>query len=117
MRTAQIFRLKLEYRTGEFIKAISEASKYAKSVLGVPYDDPFILDNGKLYCSELLYECFKEFHIFDSILKPMTFKASNSDSFLPAWVEYYEKLGLPIPEGKLGLNPVSLSRSPKLLKL
>ena len=27
--------------------------------VGAPYDEPFLLNNGKWYCSELLYEGYK----------------------------------------------------------
>ena len=42
------------------------------------------------------------------------FKDPQTDAFFPAWVEYYEELGQKIPEGELGLNPGSISRSDKI---
>jgi hypothetical protein len=35
----------------------------------------------------------------------MTFKELNSENFLPAWEEYFNKMNVPIPEGKPGINP------------
>jgi hypothetical protein len=44
----------------------------------------------------------------------MTFKPLGNDQFFPVWEEYYEKLGIEIPEGKPGINPGGMSRSPKI---
>jgi hypothetical protein len=41
----------------------------------------------------------------------MTFNEPGTDSPFVHWVEYYEELGHPIPEGELGLNPGRMSRS------
>lgn len=95
---------------------ISRAVKYSKSLLGKPYDDVFLLNNDQYYCSELLYESFKEANhgtpVFE--LEPMTFIDPETKTFNPVWVDYYHGLKCPIPEGKPGLNPGSISRSEKL---
>ncbi len=97
-------------------ESLRQASDFALKQVGQPYDDAFILNNGKWYCSELIYEAFKtanqqkEFFL----LAPMTFKDPNTKDFFPAWVEYYKELHQPIPEGALGINPGSISRSDKL---
>jgi hypothetical protein len=44
----------------------------------------------------------------------MTFKAPGSDETLPAWREYFAKLGIDVPEGQPGINPGGISRSPVL---
>ena len=58
------------------------------------------------YCSELIYEIFLKANqnvpVFT--LNAMTFKAPGSKDFTPEWVEYYKKLGEPIPEGEPGIN-------------
>ncbi len=94
----------------------SKAVAFALSQLGVPYDDVFLYDNGKYYCSELLYEAYKAANKGKDFfsLEPMTFKIPASDQFFPVWIEYYEQLKLPIPQGQLGINPGGISRSPKL---
>ena len=92
------------------VKARTEA------YLNIPYDDVFILNNQKYYCSELLYDIFKEANndqaFFD--LEPMTFKDPFNGEFLPIWIDYYRNLNTPIPQGKLGINPAGISRSPKI---
>jgi hypothetical protein len=40
----------------------------------------------------------------------MTFIDPATGKFFPAWVDYYAELGIPIPEGKPGLNPGGMSR-------
>jgi hypothetical protein len=93
-----------------------QAITYAKQQIGKPYDNEFLLENGEWYCSELLYQSFKEANnkkdFFE--LEPMTFKDPKTKIFFPAWVDYYKQLNKTIPEGKLGINPGLISRSNKL---
>lgn len=97
-------------------KHVSAASSFSLEQVGAPYDEPFILDNGRWYCSELVYEAFHAASGQDDFfaLNPMTFKDPTSQDFFPAWVDYYTELGAEIPEGKLGTNPGLISRSEKL---
>jgi uncharacterized protein YycO len=83
---------------------------------GTAYDDVFLYSNGKYYCSELIYDVFKEANNGKPFfqLQPMTFKIPGKNEFFPAWIEYYKELGMPIPEGELGINPGGISRSNKL---
>ena len=89
----------------------------AKSFVGQPYDDAFLPDNGRMYCSELIYDCF-----LDATGKPF-FKAQpmnwrDKEGNLPEyWKKHFEKLGMPVPEGVPGTNPTDLSQSPLLQKL
>ena len=50
---AAIARITLPERRELATRAIGEAKKY----LGQPYDDSFLPHNGKMYCSELAWEC------------------------------------------------------------
>ncbi len=92
-------------------KYISSAIDVSQNYLGKPYDAVFNLKNDRYYCSELIHQCFIDAgkKIFKE--NPMTFKDPKTDSFFPAWVEYFESLKARIPEGKLGLNPGGMSRS------
>ena len=89
----------------------------AKSHLGQPYDDAFLPNNGALYCSELIYECFLDAagkHLFEA--KPMNWR--DKDGNLPKyWEKHFTELGVPVPEGVPGTNPTDMSRSPLLRKL
>ncbi|MES2479166.1 MAG: YiiX/YebB-like N1pC/P60 family cysteine hydrolase [Bacteroidota bacterium] len=93
------------------------AVEVARQKIGIPYDDAFVYDNGKYYCSELLYDAFKEANQNKDffLLRPMTFKQPNSDTFFPVWVQYYQELKMPIPEGWAGINPGGISLSPNLV--
>ncbi|MFM7724274.1 MAG: YiiX/YebB-like N1pC/P60 family cysteine hydrolase, partial [Bacteroidota bacterium] len=92
---------------------VQRAIGYAISLIGKPYDDAFLLNNDRYYCSELLYEAFIAANYGKEVfqLSPMTFKEPNTLEYYPVWVDYYSKLKCPIPEGKPGLNPGGISRS------
>ncbi|WP_250580712.1 YiiX/YebB-like N1pC/P60 family cysteine hydrolase [Flavobacterium fragile] len=103
-------RLKRKYR-----KYIPEAISFSLQQVGVPYDDEYLYDNGKYYCSEIIYDAFLHSYkkpLFD--LVPMTFKSPKSNEYFEVWTDYYEKLKMEIPEGQLGCNPGGISTSDKL---
>lgn len=82
--------------------------------LGLPYDDYFLSDNGRVYCSELVEECFYDLdgrRLFEAA--PMNFMAA--DGTLPAyWRRWFDSLGVEVPQGVPGTNPTDLSHSEKL---
>lgn len=89
----------------------------ALSHLGETYDWHFLPDNGKMYCSELIYESYLDEngeHIFSTV--PMNFRAPDG-SMPEFWIKLYNKLGTEIPQGIPGTNPNDLSRSPLLLSI
>lgn len=77
----------------------------ARSYLGLPYDWSYLPDNGKLYCSELVWESYRTCdgeRLFPA--RPMNFRAA--DGSMPSfWTELFAELGEPIPEGVPGTNP------------
>ena len=89
---------------------IKAAISRAIGFIGLPYDWSYLPDNGKIYCSELIHECFRfngGGHIF--VAKPMSFRDENGQ--IPEfWVESFAKLGEPIPEGVDGTNPNDMLR-------
>lgn len=106
-----VARLKDNYK-----HLIPEAIAFSKDQLGVPYDDEYLYDNGKYYCSELLYDAFKHanggqevFHLY-----PMTYKAPGSDTFFPEWAAYFAGRNMEVPEGQPGCNPAGLTLEPTL---
>ena len=105
-----VYRLTVPFDTAAVIAR-------AHSFLGQHYDDAFMHDNGALYCSELIYECFLDYagnHLFEAI--PMNWRAP--DGTVPQyWLEHFKELNTPIPEGLPGTNPTALSHSPLLRKL
>jgi hypothetical protein len=103
-------RLKQKYRA-----LIPEAITFALQQIGVAYDEEYLYNNGKYYCSELLYDAFLHAYkkpFFE--LFPMTFKSPKSNEFFEVWADYYKKLHIEIPEGKPGCNPGGISTSNKL---
>ena len=95
--------------------AIPAAIKRAEKMLGKPYNFSYILSDSTHYCSEFIYRAFEPDSIFK--LNPMTFKDPETGEFLPTWIEYYEKLGVNIPEGQPGCNPNGLAASDKLIRI
>ena len=109
-----VFRLKEEYR--HLIPlALVEGLKH----VGKDYDNTFILNNDKYYCSEIIYEIFLKSNnnapLFE--LNTMTFKRNNSDNYLEEWIEYFNFFNSPIPEGELGINPGAMSKSKVIDKI
>lgn len=92
---------------------IPKAIKFAKSKLGLAYDEIFDINNNKYYCSELIYDAFMHAHngipLFD--LQAMTFVDPDTGTTFPIWEKYYINLNAKIPEGKQGLNPGGISTS------
>lgn len=95
---------------------VGKAMTEAKQLIGKPYDDAFLIDNEKWYCSELIYEVFKKANSNNNFfeLAPMTFKDPKTGQYFPAWISYYKEMNTTIPEGKPGLNPGLISRSDKI---
>ncbi len=95
---------------------VQKAVKVALRYKGIPYDDVFIYNNKKYYCSEMIYDAFKKANGNKPFfaLEPMTFRIPGSDAYYPVWVSYYADLKMDIPEGKPGINPGGISRSSKI---
>lgn len=108
--SVEIYRLAVPFDTAGVVHR-------AKSFVGQPYDDSFLPDNGKMYCSELIYEAFVDSagrHLFQN--RPMSFRDRHGR--MPRyWRKHFRKLGIPIPEGVPGTNPTDISHSPILKKI
>ncbi len=103
-------RLKPQYR-----HLIEPALERLNGYLGKSYDHIFDIKNDSYYCSELVYLSYLD-ESGESLFKlyPMTFIDPDTRETFPAWVDYYQDLGVNIPEGEPGLNPGGISRSPVL---
>lgn len=97
-------------------RGIMEFVAKAKNLVGADYDFTFLPDNGKYYCSELVYECYQRHGkpVFEAV--PMNFRNADGD-FDPYWVELFERQGMEIPQGVLGTNPNDLYHSPLLVPI
>jgi hypothetical protein len=94
----------------------SKAIVYALNQTGTPYDDDFGYNNGKYYCSELIYDAYKTANNNKPFFRlyPMTFKDPATGETFPAWTDYYKNINTEIPEGKPGCNPGGISTSDKI---
>ncbi|SFE37086.1 YiiX/YebB-like N1pC/P60 family cysteine hydrolase [Thermophagus xiamenensis] len=104
------FRLK-----DEFKGSIEEAVRRVNSVLGQPYNRTYVIEDSGYYCSELIWWAFAPDSVFS--LAPMTFKDPETGVFHKGWEEHYQKLGVPIPEGKPGCNPNGMAASRAIFRL
>ena len=102
-----IGRLLPKYET-----VIEQSINRAKILVGKAYDSVFLPNNDAYYCSELVYDCFLDSNqapIFANY--PMSFKDKETNEFYPAWVDFFDRIGMPIPEGTAGTNPNDMSNS------
>ncbi len=96
---------------------IAAAVARARTFLGQPYDYSFRPDNGKLYCSELVWESYLApdgRRLFPA--QPMNFRAADG-SMPPFWTELFANMGEEIPEGLPGTNPNDMSRDTSLTEV
>jgi uncharacterized protein YycO len=95
---------------------IPQALGFALLCKGMAYDHEFLYDNGKYYCSELIYDAFKHANNGKPFfqLYPMTYKSPNSNTFYPVWITHFAQLNMSIPEGLPGCNPGGMSLSNKI---
>jgi len=109
-----IGRLKSSY-----LKLLPKALAFCNKQLGKPYDDAFLPDNDKYYCSELLYDAFKYANRGKDFffLQPMTFKDKITNDYFPAWINYFKALNMKIPEGIEGCNPAGIANDKKIRML
>ena len=98
--------------TKDFSYSIENAVSFSKSQLNKEYDDVFLINNNKYYCSELIYEAFLKDSIFQ--LQPMTFLHPKTMDTISTWKDYYSELRVKIPQNKLGINPGIMSLSDKI---
>ena len=102
-------RLKEKYR-----HLIQPAVEEGFSLIGKDYDKVFDINNDNYYCSELIYKIFLKANnnraLFE--LQPMTFNDPNTGKIFGIWQDYFDKLGVAVPQGQNGINAGGISRSP-----
>lgn len=101
-------RLKPAFKT-----FVPKAIDFIHSKMDAKYDYYFNIENDSFYCSELIHLAFQAANDNQPIFETpkMTFKAPNTDSTFAIWTTYFEDLNYEIPEGEIGLNPGSMSKS------
>lgn len=107
-----VVAMRLQDTTG-----VGQAIERARGFLGQPYDYSYRPDNGKQYCSELVWESYRTAdggHRFAA--RAMNFRAV--DGSMPAfWEKLFGKLGEAVPEGVPGTNPNDLSKDAQLREI
>lgn len=92
----------------------SDVITRALSHVGKPYDWSFRLDNNALYCSELIYESYRDCNN-NHIFHPIAMNFYNSDgSISEFWTTLFHQRQETIPQGEPGSNPNDIARSPLL---
>jgi len=88
----------------------------AKQFIGEEYDSYFLPDNGRHYCTELVYDSYIEDgkRLFKSA--PMNWKGPDGE-FPKYWVDLFNYIGQPIPQGVEGTNPQDMSKDESLITL
>lgn len=99
-----------------FSPLAEKAVKEAVALLNKPYDPVYNIEDDTYYCSEMIYEAFKRADPSAPFFlpAPMTFIDPDTHQTFPVWETYFADLGVPIPEGKPGINPGLMSRSGKM---
>ena len=92
----------------KFKNVIPAAVEYCQSRLEFAYDEFFLMNNNKYYCSELIYESFKSNNIFK--LEKMNFNNLDGGKN-EIWKNYFDELNMTIPQDSLGINPAAMSKS------
>lgn len=76
----------------------------ALGYLGEEYDVFFMEDNGRHYCSELVYDSYSG--AGEPVFTTVEMNFLGPDGEMPAyWVRLFDSIGAVIPQGKPGTNP------------
>jgi len=79
------------------------AVQAARELLGAPYDEDFLVENGRLYCSELVYLALRP----ALRLSPMFFGRPGTPE-REVWERYYRARGRVVPDGAPGISPLGV---------
>ncbi len=92
---------------------LSKAIYFAEQKSGKSYDYAYNENNDAYYCSELIRFAFTD-SLQNPIFAPlkMSFKNKETGKTEPFWIEHFNKLHQPIPEGMNGSNPADMAKSP-----
>jgi hypothetical protein len=105
-----VYRLSHEHRP-----AITDAIAQARRMLGKPYNDTYVQDDNRYYCSDFIERAFRTHHVF--ALQPMNFKNLQTGQISPYWTDFYRSKGMPVPQDLPGTNPNAMSKAAALSAL
>ena len=106
----------------EYQHLIDAAVDFAQQQLQQPYNPEYLPARTNLskqrswYCSALILEAFRAANNDTPIFPetPMGFRDLETGELFPYWIELYQRIGQPVPEGEPGSHPALLSCSDKL---
>ena len=102
------------------LKNNREADNYmdnAKTFVGRAYDVDFLLENEAQYCSELVYNSYVS-SVGVPLFHQVAMNFKNLDSKYPLyWKELFDFIDHPIPQGKQGTTPESLTHEESLQQM
>ena len=102
---------KLIARTNQDNKFIKDTIDHAHKFIGYKYNDLFLPNTkGCLYCSELIHSVFTLAN-GANFFKPqkLNYISPIDAEISQNWIDFYEKLGLKVPQGEDGSHPNNLS--------
>lgn len=111
------YMMVMRLKNKKYAKNAMDFVENAKKICGEGYDLYFMPDNGLHYCSELVYDAYvtrEGKHLFHTA--PMNFK-SEDGTFPPYWVQLFQLIGRPIPQGEPGTNPNAMFKEKCLKKV
>ena len=105
-----VYRLTPEHRP-----AIPDAIAQARRMLGKPYNDTYVQDDNRYYCSDFIERAFRAHHVF--ALQPMNFKNLQTGKISPYWIDFYRSKGMPVPQDMPGTNPNDMATTAALTSM
>lgn len=94
---------------GHAAQYVANAMRY----VGEEYDVSFLPDNGRHYCTELIYDAYIDDTVHRFVMGPMDFK--NRAGVFPAyWVKRFGYTHTPIPQGLPGTTPQEMRKDSNL---
>ena len=102
----QVMRLKDNSRAAQYV---ANAMRY----VGEEYDVSFLPDNGRHYCTELIYDAYIDDTVHRFVMGPMDFK-NRAGEFPAYWVKRFGYTETPIPQGLPGTTPQEMRKDSNL---
>ncbi|PPV05917.1 YiiX/YebB-like N1pC/P60 family cysteine hydrolase [Xanthomonas bromi] len=106
-RRIVVYRLSPEHRP-----AIPDAIAQARRMLGKPYNDTYVQDDNRYYCSDFIERAFRAHHVF--ALQPMNFKNLQTGKISPYWIDFYRSKGMAIPQDMPRTNSNDMAKTAAL---
>lgn len=94
---------------------IPQAIATARTLLGKPYNATYLQSEDSLYCSDFVERAFRADAVF--ALQPMNFRNPQTGEMPAYWTAFFERHGMPVPQGAPGTNPNDMAAAPVLQRV